>query len=107
MRLLLAQIKNRRIALAMKQHDMLLRVGMSRQQYQRLESKGNPRLDTLELIARGLKSELLLVPQEKLNAVLALLAENSDTASEPRPSARQESTSLADDPWQGLLGENE
>ena len=45
---LLEQIKKRRIALAFKQHDMLLRVGMSRQQYQRLESKGNPRLDTLD-----------------------------------------------------------
>jgi transcriptional regulator with XRE-family HTH domain len=48
---LLEQIKKRRIALALKQHDMMLRVGISRQQYQRLESKGNPQLDTLELIA--------------------------------------------------------
>ncbi len=47
---------------------MMLRVGISRQQYQRLESKVNPRLDTLDLIAKGLKSELLLIPQEKLNA---------------------------------------
>ena len=68
---LLEQIKKRRIALKLKQHDMMLRVGISRQQYQRLETKGNPRLDTLELVAKGLKSELLLIPQEKLNAVLA------------------------------------
>lgn len=70
----LAQIKKRHLALTFKQHDMMLHVGISCQQYQRLESKGNPRLDTLELIAKGLKSELLLVPQEKLNAVLAVLA---------------------------------
>ena len=63
MKSLLHQIKNRRKALGFKQHDMMLRVGISRQQYQRLESKGNPRLDTLELIAQGLKSELLLIPQ--------------------------------------------
>jgi len=62
---LLEQIKKRRIALELKQHDMMLRVGISRQQYQRLESKGNPRLDTLELVAKGLKSELVLIPQEK------------------------------------------
>ncbi|WP_395342833.1 helix-turn-helix domain-containing protein [Ningiella sp. W23] len=60
---------------------MMLRVGISRQQYQRLESKGNPRLDTLELVAQGLKSELLLIPQEKLDAVLALLTDDNPTSS--------------------------
>lgn len=104
---LLEQIKKRRIALALKQHDMLLRVGISRQQYQRLESRGNPRLDTLELIARGLKSELLLIPQEKLNAVLAVLADDSSASNEPDQSTKDDKKSLTDDPWQGLLGENE
>lgn len=61
---LLKHIKERRLELALKQHDMLLRIGISRQQYQKLESKGNPRLDTLELIAKRLKSELLLIPQK-------------------------------------------
>lgn len=107
---LLEQIKKRRIALELKQHDMMLRVGISRQQYQRLESKGNPRLDTLELVAKGLKSELLLVPQEKLNAVMAVLTDefNDPFASDtPIQSAKEKDKSLTDDPWQGLLGENE
>jgi transcriptional regulator with XRE-family HTH domain len=104
---LLAQIKKRRLALALKQHDMMLRVGISRQQYQRLESKGNPRLDTLELIAKGLKSELLLIPQEKLNAVLAALADEATTSTKLSQTAKEKSKSLTDDPWQGLLGENE
>lgn len=104
---LLEQIKKRRIALELKQHDMMLRVGISRQQYQRLESKGNPRLDTLELIAKGLKGELLLIPQEKLNAVLAVLADDATASNEPSHSAKIKSKSLSDDPWQGLLGENE
>lgn len=108
---LLEQIKKRRIALKLKQHDMMLRVGISRQQYQRLESKGNPRLDTLELVAKGLKSELLLIPQEKLNAVLAVLADDnpSSTGAPTKQSktGREQSDPLADDPWQGLLGENE
>jgi transcriptional regulator with XRE-family HTH domain len=104
---LLEQIKKRRITLALKQHDMMLRVGMSRQQYQRLESKGNPRLDTLELIAKGLKSELLLIPQEKLNAVLAVLDDDTTASAEPSQSTKEKSKSLTDDPWQGLLGENE
>jgi transcriptional regulator with XRE-family HTH domain len=104
---LLEQIKKRRIVLELKQHDMMVRIGISRQQYQRLESKGNPRLDTLELIAKGLKSELLLIPQEKLNAVLAVLADNAKVPSELSRSVKEEDKSLNDDPWQGLLGENE
>lgn len=59
---LLEQIKKRRKQLGLKQADMMLRAGISRQQYQHMESKGNPRLDTLELVAKGLNSELLLVP---------------------------------------------
>ena len=54
---------------------MMLRISISRQQYQCLESKGNPRLDTLELIAKGLASKLLLIPQEKLNDVIAILSD--------------------------------
>lgn len=73
MKSLLYQLKKLRIKLGLKQHDMLLRASISRQQYQRLESKGNPRLDTLELIAKGLNSEILLIPQEKLQAVKAVL----------------------------------
>lgn len=108
---LLEQIKKRRIALKLKQHDMMLRVGISRQQYQRLESKGNPRLDTLELVAKGLKSELLLIPQEKFNAVLAVLANDTLSANgaptKPSNMGKEQSNALTDDPWQGLLGENE
>lgn len=108
---LLNQMKKRRIALALKQHDMMLRVGISRQQYQRLESKGNPRLDTLELVAKGLQSELLLIPREKLNDVKAVLAgQGLPSAKEADKQNRlQANTSqrLADDPWQGLLGDDE
>lgn len=101
---LLLQIKARRQALALKQSDMPMRIGVSRQQYQRLEAKGNPRLDTLELIAKGLNSELLLIPAEKLDVVLAILH-----ASSSNPSAEQvaleSKRAISDDPWQGLLGD--
>lgn len=101
---LLQQIKARRQALGLKQNDMLLRIGVSRQQYQRLEAKGNPRLDTLELIATGLNSELMLIPSEKLSAVMAVLTA-TDKAGLSDKVAGQEHKSMADDPWQGLLGE--
>lgn len=113
---LLQQLKNRRLALGLKQNDMMLRVGVSRQQYQRLESKGNPRLDTLELIAKGLNSELMLIPKEKLGAVLAVLEGQSANEWEadsdaPVSGSRGASKSvgkksLSDDPWQDLLGDD-
>ncbi len=79
-------------------------IGMSRQQYQRLELKGNPRLDTLELVAMGLKSKLLLIPQEKLNAVLDILSEGSLTSDKKQRTKTEKK--LSDDPWQGLLGDD-
>jgi transcriptional regulator with XRE-family HTH domain len=108
---ILQQIKQRRLALGLKQNDMMLRVGVSRQQYQRLESKGNPRLDTLALIAKGLNSELVLIPKEKLGAVMALLEQEGSeqgamhVSQAKKPSNEEAKKSLSDDPWQDLLGD--
>ena len=107
MKSLLDQCKNRRIKLGLKQHDMLLRVGISRQQYQRLESRGNPRLDTLELIAKGLNGEILLIPQEKLPAVKAVLEAESVAIPPGKASPDEEKKRLSDDPWKDLLGDDE
>ncbi|MBT3812801.1 MAG: helix-turn-helix transcriptional regulator [Gammaproteobacteria bacterium] len=109
MKPLLEQLKNRRLALGLKQKDMMLRIGVSRQQYQHLESKGNPRLNTLELIAKGLKSELVLIPTEKLNLVKEIL--ENETLSSPTlkntASTQSETSILANDPWKNLLGGEE
>ena len=102
---LLEQLKKRRLTLGLKQKDMMLRIGVSRQQYQHLESKGNPRLNTLELIAKGLKSELILIPAEKLNLVKEIL--ENETLSSPilknKISKQIEANALANDPWKNLL----
>ena len=109
MKPLLEQLKKRRLALGLKQKDMMLRIGVSRQQYQHLESKGNPRLNTLELIAKGLKSELILIPTEKLNLVKEIL--ENETLSSPTlkntASKQSEAGALANDPWKNLLGGEE
>lgn len=81
----------------------MLRVGMSRQQYQRLESKGNPTLKNLELIAKGLKMELMLVPQEKLFAVKTLLEEPSIAGQQVVQRNLHDQNDLSDDPWKDLL----
>lgn len=99
------QLKKRRKALGLKQEDMLLRVGMSRQQYQRLESKGNPRLDTLELVAKGLKMGVMLIPQEKLREVQDLLAGKKiiDGGATSTAGGTVTRPSPEDDPWSDVL----
>ncbi len=108
MKPLLEQLKKRRLALNLKQKDMMLRIGISRQQYQHLESRGNPGLNTLELVARGLKSELMLIPTEKLNLVKEILANNtlSSPAQKEQPCSQDEESALANDPWKDLLGDD-
>ncbi|MGR7921294.1 helix-turn-helix domain-containing protein [Zobellella denitrificans] len=58
-------LKQRRQQLSLNQKDMLMRIGMSQQQYQRIEAGGDPRLSTLLRIAEGMGLELLLVPREQ------------------------------------------
>ncbi len=99
---LLQQLKKRRQTLGLKQSDMMMRIGVSRQQYQRLEAKGNPRLDTLELIAKGVNGELMLIPKEKVGAVIAVL-ENV----EPERTMTHERKSLSDAPWRNLLDDDQ
>lgn len=117
MKSLLKQLKKRRTDLGLKQNDMMLRAGVSRQQYQRLESKGNPRLDTLELIAKGLNSEIMLIPKEHLNDVLAALegakfnSAITDNSHPDQPHSSEHSKAnkektISDDPWQNLLGDD-
>jgi len=99
------QLKQRRKALGLKQKDMMLRVGMSRQQYQHLESKGNPRLDTLELVAKGLKMEVMLIPQEKLRDVQDFLTDKNKIGGGITMTAKSAviKPSPEDDPWGDLL----
>ncbi len=96
---LLSQIKSRRKALGLKQSDMMLRVGMSRQQFQRLEAQGNPRLNTLELIALGLNCELMLIPKDKAQAVRRALDSS-------QPDEASQVGGLNEDPGRGLLGDD-
>lgn len=105
MKLLLEQLKKRRLALGLKQKDMMLRIGVSRQQYQHLESKGNPRLNTLELIAKGLKCELMLIPTEKMDRIKEILDNEtlSFSALKNKASKQSEESMLANNPWKNLL----
>jgi HTH-type transcriptional regulator/antitoxin HipB len=95
---LIPQLKARRLELGLQQKDMKLRIGMNQQQYQRVEAGGNPRLETLELIAEGLEADLMLIPKDKIRAVKALLNEDkTGPTSLPKPPETSE------DPWSDLL----
>ncbi len=109
MKPLLEQLKKRRVALNLKQKDMLLRIGVSRQQYQHLESRGNPRLNTLELTARGVNSKLMLIPIEKLNLVKEILENDalSPATTKNQCSRQSEESALSNDPWKNMLGDEE
>ena len=104
---LLQQLKKRRLKLRLKQNDMMMRIGVSRQQYQRLEANGNPQLDTLELIAKGLNSELMLIPKEKVCDVIAVLESVEPNQLSGQKTSNQaienKRKSLSDDPWQNML----
>lgn len=101
MKKLLKQIKARRLQMGLRQKDMYMRIGLSRQQYQQIESKGNPSLTTLELIALGLNSEIMLIPKEMIQKVNTLLKQSSN---ETKPDQKNSSHSNElDNPWEGLL----
>lgn len=100
------QLKQRRKAMGLRQQDMEMRIGMPRQQYQRLEAGGNPRLDSLELVAKGLNMQLMLIPDEKLRDIQNYLAGQQHL---PHHQATdfEDGNPLAENPWQGLLGEDD
>jgi len=103
------QLKERRKALGLKQEDMMLRIGMSRQQYQHLESKGNPSLDTLELVAKGLKMKVMLIPQEKLRDVQGFLDGKKKFGGDITMAAKGSALnpSPEDNPWGDLLDDDD
>lgn len=90
------QYRQRRTALHLTQQSVAERTGMVRQQYQRLERGGNPRLESLELAADGLNAKLMLIPLEKWHAVQSMLKGEVG-----------EAQGLDADPWEGLLGDDD
>lgn len=101
---LLRQIKLHRKALGMRQQDMFMRIGMARQQYQRLETNGNPRLDTLELVAIGLGLQVMLIPEDKVSDVPAFIDDKKQLIHVPVDSQElKDEKPVSDDPWQGVV----
>jgi len=93
------QLRARRKQLNLRQNEMPLRMGMSRQQYNRLENGGNSSLKILELAAAGLDLTLMLIPKEKLSAVTEALTQSDSNSAA--------SIATPDNPWTEFLAEND
>ena len=71
-----SKLGKRRRHLALNQTDMLMKIGMSQQQYQRVEAGSDMRVSTLLRILEGMGLELMLAPQERVRQLEKIL--NSD-----------------------------
>ena len=79
---------------------VVLGLDVSRQQFPCLALNRNPRLNVLEPVANGLNSEVRLIPEEKLEAVNAVLEGRGVGLfdGKPRAETKLEQKSLADAP---------
>ena len=93
------QLHDRRKTLALNQKDMLMKIGMSQQQYQRIESAGDLRLSTLFRILEGLDLELMLVPGKEVQYLTELLAGADGGGVAEAPAVASTETSV----WSHLL----
>jgi transcriptional regulator with XRE-family HTH domain len=96
---LLPQIRERRLEMAIKEEQMSYRTGISKQRYRHLEAEGNPTLRTLDKIAAVLGCQLMLIPDDKISAVLDVLYlddEDNELLEE-----------FIDDLWHGLISDDE
>ena len=59
-------IEKRRRELGLNQSDMLMKIGMSQQQYQRVEAGHDIRVSTLLRVLEGMGLELLIAPREQV-----------------------------------------
>ena len=66
-------IEKRRRELGLNQSDMLMKIGMSQQQYQRVEAGHDIRVSTLLRILEGMELELLIVPRDQVRRLESLL----------------------------------
>lgn len=71
-------LRERRRDLALSQKDMLMKIGMSQQQYQRIESGKDTRISTLLRVLEGMGLELMLVPREQVRYVDKILKSGDD-----------------------------
>lgn len=74
-----AVLKQRREQLGINQKDMLFKIGMSQQQYQRIEAGQDLRVSTLLRVLEGFGLQLLIAEKEKIGLLAQLSKLDSTT----------------------------
>ena len=81
---IISTLSVRRRALGLTQSDVAARVGSSQANYSKIElGKSDPRLGTLQDIARALSLEVMLVPVELVDTVNALTGQGPGPEEKP------------------------
>ncbi|CAI1841084.1 helix-turn-helix domain-containing protein [Serratia proteamaculans] len=75
-------LKEKRAELGWNQKDFLMKIGMTQQQYQRIESGSDMRMSTLLRILAAMDLEYLIVPKKNVCDVELLLQKDVDKVSE-------------------------
>jgi transcriptional regulator with XRE-family HTH domain len=75
-------LKDKRAELGWNQKDFLMKIGMTQQQYQRIESGSDMRMSTLLRILMAMDLECVIVPKNKVREVELLLQTETDRVSE-------------------------
>ncbi|AGB80955.1 putative transcriptional regulator with C-terminal CBS domains [Serratia sp. FGI94] len=74
-------LKEKRCELGWSQKDFLMKIGMTQQQYQRIESGSDIRMSTLLRILAAMDLEYVIVPKRHIGDVEVLLQQKAGTAS--------------------------
>lgn len=75
-------LKEKRAELGWNQKDFLMKIGMTQQQYQRIESGSDMRMSTLLRILAAMDLEYLIVPKKNVRDVELLLQKDVGKVSE-------------------------
>ncbi|AUU09734.1 helix-turn-helix domain-containing protein [Serratia marcescens] len=77
-----ALLKEKRIELGWSQKDFLMKIGMTQQQYQRIETGSDMRVSTLLRILAAMDLEYVIVPKKPARDVECLLQQEVSRAPE-------------------------
>lgn len=71
-------LKEKRAELGWNQKDFLMKIGMTQQQYQRIESGSDIRMSTLMRLLAAMDMECVIVPKKSVHDVERLLQKETD-----------------------------
>jgi len=69
---------------------MRMKIGMSQQQYQRIEAGNDMRISTLMRILQGMELELMLVPRHQVSLVEEMLEDSENLSQQPTPTFNED-----------------